>query len=104
MASDSSWGCRATITNGGFTFDFSAGTLANLATQLAGEDENDAAIAFLELNAELYPDAAISYFYLGDLYARTGARDKAIQNLEKALELNPRNPLAKRKLEELKGG
>ena len=89
---------------GGFTFDFSAGTLANLATQLARQDQNEAAIAFLELNAEHYPDAAISYFYLGDLYARTGAKDKAIENLEKALELNPRNPMAKRKLEELKGG
>ncbi len=88
---------------GSATFDFSAGTLIRLASQLAAAEMNPAAIAFLELNTELYPEEGMSYFFLGDLHARIGDKAKAIKNFEKAQELNPKNPIIKRKLEQLKG-
>ena len=87
---------------GSATFDFSAGTLIRLANQLASAGMNPAAIAFLELNTELYPNEGMSYFFLGDLHARIGNKPQAIENFEKAQELNPRNPIVKRKLEQLK--
>lgn len=88
---------------GSATFDFSAGTLPHLASQLSAADNVAAAIAFLELNTELYPGEMTSYFFLGDLHAKGGDKVKAIENLEQALKLEPDNPLVKRKLEQLTG-
>ncbi len=87
---------------GSATFDFSAGTLNRLATQLAGADQASAAIAFLELNAELYPQELMSYFFLGELHAKGGDKKKAIESFEKALAINPKHPIVQRKLEQLK--
>ena len=88
---------------GSATFDFSAGTLNRLAGQLSGAGKATAAIAFLKLNAELYPKEMTTFFFLGELYAKGGDKAMAIQSFEKALELDPRNRFVQRKLDELKG-
>ncbi len=87
---------------GSATYDFSAGTLTRLAGQLAGAGQPQAAIAFLELNTELYPDEMMSYFFLGELHAKGGDKAKAIASFEKARELTPENPIVQRKLDQLK--
>lgn len=87
---------------GGATFDFSVGTLTRLAGQLAGDGKAVAAIAFLELNTELYPEEMMSYFFLGELHAKNGDKAMAVKSFEKALELEPKNPIVRRKFEQLK--
>lgn len=89
---------------GSSTYDFSERALTSLAERLVGEQKVSEAIAFLELNTELYPDSAMSYFYLGELHGRSGEKAKAIASFEKALELNPQNPVVRQKLERLKQG
>ena len=84
------------------TFDFSAGTLTRLASRLAGDDQIQAAITFLELNVELYPQEMTSYFLLGDLHARSGDEANAIKSFEQVLTLDPKNPIVQRKLDQLK--
>ncbi len=87
---------------GSATFDFSSSTLIRLAQQLAGADQTPAAIAFLELNAEHYPDEKMSFFFLGELHAKAGDKAKAIESFESALERDPKNPFILRKLEQLR--
>ncbi len=87
---------------GSATFDFSSGTLIRLAQQLAGTDQMQAAIAFLKLNTEHYPDEAMSFFFLGELHAKAGDKAKAIESFEEALKRDPKNPFIQRKIEQLK--
>jgi pimeloyl-ACP methyl ester carboxylesterase len=61
----------------------------------------DESIAVLELNAQLYPDSAGVYQSLGEVYAKAGKKDLAIQSFHKALEKNPDDAESKRQLEEL---
>lgn len=88
---------------GSATFDFSSGTLSRLAQQLAGAGQAPAAIAFLELNTELYPEEMMSYFFLGELHAKGGDKAAAIRSFENARELSPDNPIIERKLRLLRG-
>jgi CubicO group peptidase (beta-lactamase class C family) len=57
------------------------------------------------LNAEIqeYPKYWRAYHTLGDLYARAGDKDRAIQNYEKSIELYPQNKQAIQILKTLKG-
>jgi uncharacterized membrane protein YphA (DoxX/SURF4 family) len=86
---------------GGFTFDFRDGVLNNLAQQLQAAGKGDDAIVMLKLNAEVYPEAPMAYFLLGELYLLKGEKTAAIENYKKTLSLAPDNPTAKKKLEEL---
>jgi hypothetical protein len=86
---------------GGFTFDFGERTLNNLAQQLQGGGKNDEAIAILKLNAEFYPNSWMVYFQLAEIYSAKGDKALAMESYKKSLALNPENPLAKKKLEDL---
>ncbi len=87
---------------GSHTYDFTEFVLVNVAQDLWGEEEREAAVAFAELNLEYFPESGTTYTLLGQAYAELGEREKAIEHLEKALEINPRNPMAQRALEGLK--
>jgi len=54
---------------------------------------NDAVIVF-RLNVEEYPEAANPYVGLGEAYLATGDTARAIANLKRSLELNPKNQYA----------
>ncbi len=58
----------------------------------------------LKLNVAMYPDSSNAYESLGEAYAESGEKDKAIENYKKALEKNPDNANAKKRLEELQHG
>lgn len=85
---------------GGFTYDFSEGMLNALADRLMKADEAEAAIEMLNLNLEHYPNSVSTYSTLSEVYLKQGDKSKAIENIKKALEIDPEGPwsgwLAKR--------
>lgn len=64
--------------------------------------ETKKAILIYTLNTMAYPAEADVFFRLGSIYQQTGNKEKAKENLEKAIILKPDYPEAKKKLEELK--
>lgn len=87
---------------GGFSYNFQEGTLNTLAQRLLSMQEPEAAIQFLELNAEMYPEAAGIFALMGEAYLATGDRASAIENMEKSLSMNPRNNRLQERLDEIK--
>lgn len=69
--------------------------------RLTSDKHFPAAIAILALNASLYPDSSDAYGHLGGAYAKAGQKQQAIDNYRKALEKNPENEEAKKRLAEL---
>lgn len=86
---------------GGFVYDFSEGTLIRLAQQLQAENKNEEALALLKLNAEFHAASWQNYYQLAELYFMQGNKPAALEHYKKSLELNARNPMAKKKVEEL---
>jgi cytochrome c-type biogenesis protein CcmH/NrfG len=64
----------------------------------------DDAIAFAQLNIAYNANSARSYQVMSQAYQRKNDKDKAIQSLEKAVELDPMNQGFKNQLQQLKGG
>jgi tetratricopeptide (TPR) repeat protein len=89
---------------GGFTYNFKEGTLVRLAEEIAMDSTKaDAAVAVLKLNIELYPEYAFSYARLAGIYESQGNVQAAVDNYTKALKLDPRNGMARMRLEKLQG-
>ncbi|MEM7350830.1 MAG: c-type cytochrome [Acidobacteriota bacterium] len=86
---------------GSHTYDFSERALRQLARRLQQNGKPEAAITFLELNLEHFPDALASHVALGDLRARVGDRAAARRSYEKALELSPGASWLQQKLADL---
>jgi tetratricopeptide (TPR) repeat protein len=88
---------------GSGSYDFGPGTLNSVAETLAGErGDVDGAIAVMKLNVEFNSDAAYSHLMLGQLYAAKGDTESAAAAIERALEIEPDNPRAKRMLERVR--
>ena len=89
---------------GGFTFNFKEGTLIRLADKIL-EDTTKAssAIRVLELNAQLYPEFAMTYAQLAEIYESEGDVHQATENYQHALTLNPKDERVRRRLERLQG-
>jgi tetratricopeptide (TPR) repeat protein len=88
---------------GSHTFDFRPRVLDGLAEGLAGSGQLDAALAMLELNAEMHPNYAMARYLIGEVQLRQGNTQRATASFEKALELNPQHRRARQRLAELKG-
>ena len=86
---------------GGSVYDFREGTLNRLANRLGAVGKSDDALAMLKLNAEANPKAAMTYFFMAEIYLEKGEKAAAIENYKKTIALAPDNPFAKKKLEEL---
>lgn len=71
---------------------------------LLREDRVDDALLVLSLNAESYPQSANAHDSLAEVLLKKGRRAEALQHLEKALQLEPRNPYRKEQLERARGG
>lgn len=67
------------------------------------EAKYDLAIDFLNKELEENPKAASRWYTLGQIYKNKNEKEKAIEALKKAVELNPRVPSFKKALEELTG-
>lgn len=83
------------------TYDFSEQTLINLVNRIANNRPDDA-IAFARLNLEFYPNSSATYQALAFAYTRKVDDANAIAALEKAVELDPGNNVARGQLEQLK--
>lgn len=82
-------------------YDFSEQTLLTLSQRLANIRPDDA-IAMAKLNIEFYPNSSASYQAVAFAYTRKVDDASAITALEKAVELDPGNNVARGQLEQLK--
>jgi len=78
--------------------------LNGLGYRLLSRDRVQDAILIFELNVEEYPAASNPYDSLGEAYMIAGDRERAIENYEKSLELDPANDNARQMLERLRQG
>jgi tetratricopeptide (TPR) repeat protein len=82
-------------------YDFGEDTLLNLSQRIV-ESKPDDAMALIQVNLEFNPKSARSYIALAHAYTRKIDDASAIASLEKALELQPENGVARGQLEQLK--
>jgi FKBP-type peptidyl-prolyl cis-trans isomerase len=71
--------------------------------RLLAKKRNREAIEVFKLNVEVYPQSANVYDSLAEAYATSGDKPRAIENYQKALELDPQLPSAKKALQVLTG-
>ena len=86
---------------GGHTFDFSERALMSLGEQMAQEDQFAAALGFLNLNLEFYPESARTLVTQGQVQTANGDVAGARESYLKALELEPENQWTRRMLNAL---
>ena len=84
-------------------YDFSEGPVNELARRLAAGGKTADALKLLEMNAEMHPASAAIDVELGDVYRTGGDRERALTHYRAALEKQPNNPQARRRLQELTG-
>ena len=98
---------RYTLLHGRFygagSYDFSERSLNELGATLLEKGRNDDAIRILQLNVQQNPNSSFAYSSLADAYDAAGKKDLAIQNYEKAVQLEPHNREADQKLHQLRG-
>lgn len=82
-------------------YDFGEQTLIALSQRMANARPDDA-IALAKLNTEFYPNSSATYAALAFAYTRKVDDKNAIEALEKAVELDPNNNVARGQLEQLK--
>ncbi|MFC2082388.1 serine hydrolase, partial [Bacteroidota bacterium] len=75
--------------------------LNNLGYNLLGMGKNDHAVDIFSVNTKLFPEVANTFDSLAEAYIIIGNKTKAIENYRKVLDLNPGNPNALQKLEEM---
>jgi predicted alpha/beta superfamily hydrolase len=75
----------------------------NLAySHLQNENSRELAIQFFKFNVANYPDSYNAYDGLGDAYLMINDKNRALENYEKSLRLNPNNKNAKEMIDKLK--
>jgi tetratricopeptide (TPR) repeat protein len=83
-------------------YDFRESVLLDLGRQSLASQKPDDALAWLQLNVELYPNFTESYLVLSQVHARKKDQAAAIKDLEKAIALDPSNASVKRQLAALR--
>jgi CubicO group peptidase (beta-lactamase class C family) len=83
------------------TYDLGEGSLARMGFMLLRNNRNEDAISILKLNVEEFPKSSNSYGGLAEAYEQIGQKQLAIENYQRALELNPKDDQAKERLEAL---
>jgi tetratricopeptide (TPR) repeat protein len=73
-----------------------------LGFRLLESGDAEGAIKILELDVEAYPDSAKVYDSLGEAYAKSGDKTRAIENYKKALAIDPTLETSIKALEELR--
>jgi lipopolysaccharide biosynthesis regulator YciM len=84
-------------------YDFGETPINELAGRLAASGKTDEAITLLQMNQEFHPASAAIDVQLGDIYRLRGERDRALTYYRTALEKQPDNPVARRRLQEMTG-
>jgi len=73
-----------------------------VANDLRSMKKMPAAIKIYELNTQEYPNSSTAFESLGEAYKRSGKKKEAIENYEKAVQLDPKNVHAAWMLAQLK--
>lgn len=89
---------------GAQAYDFTDATLFNAAMQSLAANKPDDALAFAQLNLAYHANSARSYQAMSQAFQRKNDKVKAIQALEKAVEIDPMNQGFKNQLQQLKAG
>jgi CubicO group peptidase (beta-lactamase class C family) len=76
--------------------------LNNLGYSLLSSQSYEDAIRIFQLNVDEYPEAFNTYDSLGEAYMRAGDLERAIENYERSVELNPDNHNGVEMLSELR--
>ena len=84
-------------------YDFGEPTLITVAQRLTN-DKPDAALKFLEINAQFFPGSSRTFQAMSAAHLKKNDKAEAIKDLEKAAALDPQNPGLKRQLDQLKSG
>ena len=82
-------------------YDFSDIPLNEVGESLLESDKTKEATAVLELDAELNPQSEWGRYLLGMAHLKGGEKEKGRADFQKVLEMNPRNPMARKRLENL---
>jgi tetratricopeptide (TPR) repeat protein len=88
---------------GGQEYDFSENGLLAIAQRAMTAKNPDDAIAYLQANLEYYPKSARTYQSMAQARNAKGDKQGAIRDLEKAVELDPKNAQARNQLQQLRG-
>jgi tetratricopeptide (TPR) repeat protein len=87
---------------GGQEYDFGENSLLTVAQRALTANHPDDALAYLQVNLEYFPKSARTYQGMAQARNAKGDKPGAIQNLEKALELDPKSAPARNQLQQLK--
>jgi tetratricopeptide (TPR) repeat protein len=87
--------------HGQAAYDFGQGPLNTLGEARLDAKDYEAAAVLLAMNLEFNPDAGWTHYLMGEAWLGLGQRDKARAEYERAAALEPRNPMARNRLEEL---
>lgn len=88
---------------GAGSYDFTERSLNEFGASLMAKGKSEDAVRVFQLNVQQNPNSSLAYSSLADAYAAAGQKDLAIQNYEKAIQLEPRNRDAEEKLKGLRG-
>jgi len=83
---------------------FEEGDFNALGYKLMQEKNLESSLFVFEKTAQLYPDSWNAWDSLGEVSAKAGKKDQAIQSYRKSLELNPKNKSGQAMLEQLEKG
>lgn len=89
---------------GSGSYDFGEATLADVGGFAFGRGDLSTAVAIYVKNAGLFPTSGVAAFQLGEAHLATGDTTAAVASYRHALELDPRNPVARRRLQLLAPG
>jgi hypothetical protein len=88
---------------GAQAYDFSEAGLVGVAQRALAANKPDDALTWLTLNLEFYPKSSRTYQIMADAHQRKSDKNAAIKDLERAVELDPSNAIAKQQLLRVKG-
>jgi len=87
---------------GGQQYDFTESALVGLANTALNAKRPDDALAYLQANLEYFPKSSVTYQAMAQAKNAKGDKAAAIKDLERAVELDPKNAQAKNQLQQLK--
>jgi photosynthetic reaction center cytochrome c subunit len=88
---------------GGQEYDFRESALITIAQRNIDAKKPADALAYLQANLEYFPKSSRTYQAMAQAENVKGDRQAAIRNLEKAVEMDPKNAQARNQLQQLKG-
>jgi tetratricopeptide (TPR) repeat protein len=88
---------------GGQQYDFTEYALVGIANTALNAKRPDDALTYLQANLEFFPKSSMTYQAMAQAKNAKGDKPGAVRDLEKAVELDPKNAQAGNQLREMKG-